>query len=315
MTSMMRSVGMWSALLSSAAVAAGSSLAPSIPNVDVSRCGTAPPSDALRDMAREMGAKEREQKLQARDAEPIVVSTVVHVVYANETEEGGYIPGSQIDAQFKVLNDAWAPHGVSFEHLDTTYTQNATWTVVNFPEWGDMKKSLRQGGYNTLNLYTVLLTDGFGLLGIGTPPDNYDEGTEDYMLDGVVIQANTLPGGIGPSYVPHPDRYTEGDLANHEVGHWFGLFHTYIERGDKPLSCANGDNDFVDDTPVHMLSLTDEGLDMDCPPGRDTCPEFPGLDPTDNYMSSAWQSCWNKFTPGQGLRARNMWAAFRAGRD
>lgn len=46
------------------------------------------------------------------------------------------------------------------------------------------------------------------------------------MLDGVVIQANTLPGGIGPSYVPYPDRYTEGDLANHEVGHWFGLFHT-----------------------------------------------------------------------------------------
>lgn len=93
MTSMMRSVGVLSALLSSAAVTtAGSSLAPSIPNVDISRCGTAPPSDALREMAREMGAKEREQKFQARDAEPIVVPTVVHVVYANETEEGGYIP-------------------------------------------------------------------------------------------------------------------------------------------------------------------------------------------------------------------------------
>jgi predicted Zn-dependent protease len=46
------------------------------------------------------------------------------------------------------------------------------------------------------------------------------------MQDGVVIQANSLPGGIGPQFETYPQRFTEGDLANHEVGHWFGLFHT-----------------------------------------------------------------------------------------
>lgn len=29
-----------------------------------------------------------------------------------------------------------------------------------------MKRALRQGGYGTLNLYTVLLTEGSGLLGV-----------------------------------------------------------------------------------------------------------------------------------------------------
>jgi hypothetical protein len=65
-----------------------------------------------------------------------------------------------------VLNKAWTPHGFSFDLINTTYTENATWTSVNFDRWPDMKFALRQGGYSTLNLYTVLLTDGFGLLGV-----------------------------------------------------------------------------------------------------------------------------------------------------
>ncbi|KAK7214647.1 hypothetical protein V2G26_002650 [Clonostachys chloroleuca] len=307
---MMRSISIFSVLMSCAAA----ELFTSMPSVNDPRCGTPAPSESLRAMAREMRAKEQLQVHQVRDIDTTIIPTVVHVVYANQTEQGGYIPKSQIDAQIDVLNKAWTPHGFSFDLINTTYTENATWTRVNFDRWPDMKFALRQGGYGTLNLYTVLLTDGFGLLGIGTPPSDYEEGSDNFKLDGVVIQANTLPGGIGPSFVPFPDRYTEGDLANHEVGHWMGLMHTYIESGDYPLSCANGDNDFVDDTPVHMLFITENGPDLNCPPGRDTCPDLPGLDPTDNFMSSAWQSCWNKFTPGQGLRTRNMWATYRGGR-
>lgn len=61
---------------------------------------------------------------------------------------------------------------------------------------------------------------------MGEFPDDYEEGSERFTLDGTVIQANTLPGGLGPPYVPKPKEYTEGDLANHEVGHWMGLLHT-----------------------------------------------------------------------------------------
>jgi hypothetical protein len=66
------------------------------------------------------------------------------------------------------------------------------------------------------------------ILQIGTPPGDYYDGTDDFLQDGVVIQANTLPGGIGPNFEEYPERYTTGRLACHEVGHWFGLFHTYV---------------------------------------------------------------------------------------
>lgn len=66
----------------------------------------------------------------------------------------------------QVLNDAWAPHSISFDLLNVTYTQNATWSKVNFVDWFDMKQALRMGGYGTLNIYTVLLTEGAGLLGV-----------------------------------------------------------------------------------------------------------------------------------------------------
>lgn len=65
-----------------------------------------------------------------------------------------------------MLNNAWAPYGISFDLLNTTYTQNATWSNDNFDGWPDMKRALRQGGYSTLNLYTTLLTKGSGLLGV-----------------------------------------------------------------------------------------------------------------------------------------------------
>lgn len=250
--------------------------------------------------------------VQRRDL--VTIPTWFHVVYVNETEEGGYIPRNQLDAQISVLSDAWTPHGFSFDLVNVTYTQNATWSNANFDGWPDMKRALRQGGYGTLNLYTVLLTEGSGLLGIGTPPGDYYDGTDDFLQDGVVIQANTLPGGIGPNFETYPERYTTGRLACHEVGHWFGLFHTYIEHGPYPFTCQNGDNDFVDDTPVHLLVLTSNGPDLDCPAGRDTCPDLPGLDPTDNYMGNQWQSCWSEFTAGQGLRSRSLWTAQRAGR-
>lgn len=61
---------------------------------------------------------------------------------------------------------------------------------------------------------------------MGEFPGDGSEGTDDFILDGVVIQANSLPGGLGPPYVPEREEYALGHLANHEVGHWMGLLHT-----------------------------------------------------------------------------------------
>lgn len=172
------------------------------PGTNVARCGVPAPSEAQIAKAREMQVRERSQSLLEfrDDTNHITVPTWFHVVYVNQTERGGFIPvripntfprrfrqtnkkrkedqlltvgfdldidqESQIVAQMQEFNDAWAPFDISFDLLNTTYTQNATWSNANIDGWFDMKRSLRQGSYGTLNVYTTLLTDGFGQMGV-----------------------------------------------------------------------------------------------------------------------------------------------------
>jgi hypothetical protein len=47
-------------------------------------------------MAYNLSIQEKHQLLQDREVTSIIVPTIVHVVYANESEQGGYIPVSVI---------------------------------------------------------------------------------------------------------------------------------------------------------------------------------------------------------------------------
>lgn len=68
--------------------------------------------------------------------------------------------------------------------------------------------------------------------------------------------------------------YNLGGTAVHEVGHWFGLLHTF-----EGLSCLPGDpGDYIDDTPQ-------EGTETaGCPAKKDSCPQIGGGDPVWNFM-------------------------------
>lgn len=76
-------------------------------------------------------------------------------------------------------------------------------------------------------------------------------------------------------------EYDQGKTAVHEVGHWFGLLHTFQDT-----TCASSDGgDYIDDTPQEATSTSG------CPVGKDSCPASPGVDPVNNYMdysSDAW---------------------------
>lgn len=61
-----------------------------------SPCGVAPESEELRAMAYNMSLQESRQSFQDRDFTSIIVPTIFHVVYDNETEKGGYIPVSDV---------------------------------------------------------------------------------------------------------------------------------------------------------------------------------------------------------------------------
>jgi hypothetical protein len=122
--------------------------------------------------------------------------------------------------------------------------------------------------------------------------------------------------------------YEEGKTAAHEVGHWFGLLHTF--QGN---SCSRSNKgDYVDDTGQESES-TNGCPPKDVPPSvKNSCPGRPGTDPVTNYMdysSDAWlvvilrkttramlilASSYEGFSNGQVSRMHNMFTLFRKGK-
>jgi len=215
-----------------------------------------------------------------------------HVIYANETIEGGYVPDQQITDQVKVLNEDYNSTGISFKLQNISRIESEDWFLRTAPDAEQevaLKKTYRQGGPGALNVYTVGLAegDGLGLLGYATFPMEYAEKPEN---DGVVILYSTLPGSKS-------DKYNMGRTLTHESGHWAGLYHTF-QGGCK------GSGDSVDDTPP------EESAAYGCPKKRDTCPGG-GEDPVTNFMDYTDDACMTGFTKGQAKRIKAQLRTYR----
>ncbi|MGI5212498.1 zinc metalloprotease [Plantactinospora sp. CA-290183] len=222
----------------------------------------------------------------------IVIPVVFHVVAKNRTRAGGNIPQSLIDDQIRVLNEAyagrtggaWTPFRFKLKRVNRVV--NPAWypIVLESPAESQMKRALRSGGKETLNIYSGQLSDE--LLGWATFPQRVLD-----PYDGVVVLAESLPGGTA-------EPYDEGDTATHEVGHWLNLYHTFQDG-------CGGHGDLVTDTPAEAEPA------FGCPAGRDSCPRSPGRDPVHNFMDYSVDSCMYEFTFGQTTRMVRAWRAYR----
>jgi len=98
--------------------------------------------------------------------------------------------------------------------------------------------------------------------------------------DGIVLRTGFLPGG-------NETDLNLGDVLVHEAGHYLGLYHTFDDFGQ----CKDGDG--IGDTPIHLEN-------SECPPSNtNTCEQFPGFDPINNYMNKTDDECRWEFTEGQ----------------
>jgi hypothetical protein len=223
-----------------------------------------------------------------------VVPVYFHVISGFDRKTGallGDVSDDVVKAQIAVLSGAFSGR-FTFDLRGITRTTNRQWFTTTGGKFeADMKKALRQGGPETLNIYSNNM--GQNLLGWAYFPSTYETHPH---LDGVVVHYRSLPGA--------PDAFANyglGDTGTHEVGHWLNLYHTF--QGG-----CTGDGDFVSDTPAEATPASG------CPVGRDSCPNHPGLDPIENFMDYTYDTCMDRFSPRQLDRMDDAWAAFRAPR-
>ena len=204
----------------------------------------------------------------------------------------GLVDRAQLAAQLDVLNAAYSKAAIQFRFKDDLYY---TLDFADAPEYyhlgfesqeeSELKAEFREDPTRNLNIYIADIQDD--LLGWATFPIDLKRERD---MDGVVLLNESLPGG---SAAP----YNLGDTATHEVGHWFGLYHTF--QGG-----CSAKNDQVSDTPAEREAA------YDCPIGRNTCPAA-GTDPVLNFMDYTDDSCMNTFSAGQRSRIKAQITKYR----
>ena len=285
----------------------------------------------------ELREKERVRRsLRQRDTSGdfrVEVPVVFHVIWDSAEGGAGWVSEERARAQVDVLNRAFGgvtstydgsvndravDTGVSFRlhavrYVDVATEQDAS--RASFfrddcaPGAGErvIKRALAESPETYLNVYTC--EPGGSVLGwISHFPDEIDESDDD---NGVFLLHSTLPGGDA-------NPYHLGDTATHEVGHFYGLYHTFQGGCHEVWDLEAGDAVF--DTPPQAheshgscAELVGTSPDTCVDPGhsdRTVAPYF-GADPFQNFMDYAHDNCMSEFTPGQAARLREIVSQYK----
>ena len=247
----------------------------------------------------------------------VTVPVFFHLLIADDGVTGN-VSDAVLDTQVAMLNEAFGDgrcsnctsstvrNNYTFVKAGVSRTVNGDWhdrhTVQDSdPEVLAIKSALAVDPSRALNVYVADMPGGG--VGFGTFPDEYVE--DDYRRS-IFIDYVVLPSGRS--------SYDLGFILVHEVGHNFGLYHTWspIEIPppettavalDMELVCYPEDDcniqpDFVCDTPEHSIPQ------YQCGDAGSPCYDEPA--PLHNFMNYANErSCFPEtvhFTAGQHER-------------
>lgn len=225
-----------------------------------------------------------------------IIPVVVHVIHSGGSEN---ISDEQIQSQIKILNEDFRRMagtngfglGVDAEIEFCLAKKDPQGRCTNgilrvnsllSDHQTYQRNQLKQLSYwdnkRYLNMYVVKnINNGSGILGYasfpGGPPDE----------DGIVVRHNyfgsvgTAGGGLGRT-------------TTHEIGHWFGLYHTF-NGGCGVDTCSDGD--FVCDTPPVA------NPNFGCTANVNSCTLDSSPDQVQNYLDYTDDNCKSVFTQGQ----------------
>jgi hypothetical protein len=269
----------------------------------------------LNKLDREIAAQTPQNNVRAA-ASVITIPVVVHVIYANTTQN---ISQAQIQSQIDVLNEDYNKQNPDTVNIPAPFKRLAADMQIRFemanrdpngnPTNGITRTATTHGAFmdddamkfdslggkdawdrsRYLNIWVCNL--GWGLLGYAQFPNSGPAAT-----DGVVIGYQYF-GRTGTVSRP----FNKGRTTTHEVAHWLGLYHIW---GDEP---ACFDDDLVNDTPLQ------KGENYGCP--RYPLVNGAGAACTGfntngamfmNYMDYVDDACMMMFTTGQKNRAHSF---------
>jgi hypothetical protein len=255
------------------------------------------------------------------DEEIITIPVVVHIIHANESgiiggSGNGNISDEQVLSQIKVLNNDFRrlPNTLGFNSnpvgadMELNFVLAQT-TPNGLPTNGiireyNPKKSYDVFGDNDLlsslsywdserylNIWVTTLTNNY--IGYAEFPTGDFNGLDfdetEASTDGIIIDHSVFGNKTGTALF---GSYSSGRTTTHEVGHWFGLIHTW---GD--AFCGT---DYCEDTP----KASGPNNTKRCSTSQSNCDGILRIPMIENFLDYTPDSCMNTFTQDQKGRVR-----------
>ena len=211
---------------------------------------------------------------------PMLIDMKFFIIHDNNK---GKITEKRIKDQINILNDAYGgkQHELGVDSNILFRLNQIEYINDNklYKSCGNSENKIISKYPGDTSKYISVYTCDDDYLGYAYYPTHDKEGdkTQVVFMNEIAITGST------------ENLYNIGMTLVHELGHFFGLPHTFnYER-----KCNTKGDDGYSDTPIEKTP------NYWCNTNRDTCPNHSGKDPIWNYMDYSPDSCMNRFTNQQ----------------